>query len=91
MKRSVHIAALHRFKKQMAAEAMFSVLYSELHRMAERQIARHRGGVTLSPTTLLHKTYIDLAEIAAMRNISERTVQRNWDEAASKKGADGTF
>jgi RNA polymerase sigma factor (TIGR02999 family) len=29
--------------------------------MAQRQIARHGRGITLSPTTLLHKAYIDLA------------------------------
>jgi RNA polymerase sigma factor (TIGR02999 family) len=45
-----------------AAKSLFAVLYSELHKMAKRQLARHGGMMTLSATTLLHKTYIDLAE-----------------------------
>ena len=42
-----------------ATEALFSALYSELHRMARRQLAR--GGVSLSVTTLLHEAYLDMA------------------------------
>jgi RNA polymerase sigma factor (TIGR02999 family) len=44
-----------------AVEALFPALYSELHRMAERQLIG-QANLTLSPTTLLHKTYINLAE-----------------------------
>jgi len=44
-----------------AAEGLFSALYSELHRMARRQLARE-GGVSLSVTTLLHEAYLDMAE-----------------------------
>jgi len=40
----------------------FAALYAELHRLARRQLARHGGALTLSATTLLHKTYINLAE-----------------------------
>ena len=43
-----------------AAEPLFSALYSELHRMARRQLARE-GGVSLSVTTLLHEAYLDMA------------------------------
>ena len=45
-----------------AAEALFTALYSELHRLAQRQLARHGGPVSLGATTLLHKAYIDIAE-----------------------------
>ena len=44
-----------------AAEALFSVLYSELHRLARRELARHGSSVSLGVTTLLHEAYIDIA------------------------------
>ncbi len=45
-----------------ASEALFAALYSELHRLAKRELASHGSGVTLSPTTLLHQAYLDIAE-----------------------------
>jgi RNA polymerase sigma factor (TIGR02999 family) len=45
----------------VASEALFTSLYSELHRLAHRQLARHGGPITLGATTLLHQTYIDIA------------------------------
>jgi RNA polymerase sigma factor (TIGR02999 family) len=44
-----------------AADVLFSVLYSELHRLAARELARQGVPVSLSPTTLLHQAYIDMA------------------------------
>ena len=44
-----------------AAEALFAALYTELHRLAERQIARNRGAVTIGVTTLLHEAFLDIA------------------------------
>ena len=44
-----------------AADALFSVLYSELHRLARRQLARHGSGGTLGATTLLHEAYLDIS------------------------------
>jgi RNA polymerase sigma factor (TIGR02999 family) len=44
-----------------ATEALFSALYSELHRMAKRELARRGGAVSLSVTTLLHEAYLDMA------------------------------
>lgn len=44
-----------------AAEALFAALYSQLHRVAKRELARHPAWVSLSPTTLLHEAYIDMA------------------------------
>jgi RNA polymerase sigma factor (TIGR02999 family) len=41
-------------------QQLFTALYDELHRLAQRQL--HRGAlVTMSPTTLLHETYLDLS------------------------------
>jgi RNA polymerase sigma factor (TIGR02999 family) len=44
-----------------AAEALFSALYSELHRLARRELARRGVPVSLSATTLLHEAYLDMA------------------------------
>lgn len=44
-----------------AAESLFCALYSELHRVARRELARNAGASTLSPTTVLHQAYIDMA------------------------------
>jgi RNA polymerase sigma factor (TIGR02999 family) len=41
-------------------EELFSVLYRELHRLAQREL-RRRAFVTMSPTTLLHETYLNLS------------------------------
>jgi RNA polymerase sigma factor (TIGR02999 family) len=47
--------------EKSAAEALFVALYSELHRLARRQLANHRGFVSLGTTTLLHEAYLDFA------------------------------
>ena len=44
-----------------AADAVFSALYNELHRMARRELARG-GAVTLSATELLHDAYVNIAD-----------------------------
>jgi RNA polymerase sigma factor (TIGR02999 family) len=44
-----------------AADAVFSALYDELHRMARRELARG-SGVTLSATELLHDAYVNIAD-----------------------------
>jgi RNA polymerase sigma factor (TIGR02999 family) len=44
-----------------AADALFAALYSELHRLAERQLARNGPGVTLGATTLLHEAYLNIS------------------------------
>jgi RNA polymerase sigma factor (TIGR02999 family) len=45
-----------------APTELFSVLYRELHRIAEREL--HRGGseLTLGTTTLLHEVYLNIAD-----------------------------
>jgi len=45
-----------------AADALFSTLYAELHRMARRELAKRGGGMTLGATTLLHAAYLDIAD-----------------------------
>jgi RNA polymerase sigma factor (TIGR02999 family) len=40
---------------------LFSTLYSELHRMAKRELARRGASASLSVTTLLHEAYLDMA------------------------------
>src|SRR5579864_7692042 len=44
-----------------AADALFSVLYSELRRLARHELARHGAPVSLSATTLMHQAYIEIA------------------------------
>jgi RNA polymerase sigma factor (TIGR02999 family) len=45
-----------------AAETLFAALYQELHRLSQRELARHGGFATLGATTLLHEAYLDIAE-----------------------------
>ena len=42
-------------------DALFTTLYSELHRLARRELARQGGRGTLSVTTLLHEAYLDIS------------------------------
>jgi RNA polymerase sigma factor (TIGR02999 family) len=44
-----------------AGEALFAALYSELHRLAERELARRGGLASLGVTTLLHEAYVDMS------------------------------
>jgi RNA polymerase sigma factor (TIGR02999 family) len=46
---------------QRATDALFSTLYSELHRLAKRELLRLWSAASLGVTTLLHETYLDLA------------------------------
>ncbi len=43
-----------------SAGELFTLLYSELHRLAKRQLAC-QGVVTLSASTLIHEAYLDMA------------------------------
>lgn len=45
-----------------AAEALFRLLYGELHRLAKCELARQGAALSISPTTLLHEAYLDMAE-----------------------------
>ena len=44
-----------------AADALFTALYAELHRLAKRELARWGTPASLSVTTLLHEAYLDIA------------------------------
>lgn len=44
-----------------STDALFNNLYSELHRMAKRELARQWGQASLSVTTLLHEAYLDIS------------------------------
>lgn len=48
-----------------SAEALFTTLYHELHRVARRQLRGGSAGVTLGATTLLHECYLDMSGRAA--------------------------
>ncbi len=44
-----------------ATEALFGTLYAELRRMAKRELGKRAGFVSISATTLLHDTYLDMS------------------------------
>jgi RNA polymerase sigma factor (TIGR02999 family) len=44
-----------------ANSALFAGLYTELHRLAQRELARQGWGVSLGATSLLHEAYLDLS------------------------------
>lgn len=43
-----------------AADELFAALYSELRRLAERQLERGGGSLTLGTTTLVHDAYLSM-------------------------------
>ena len=47
---------------ESAAQILFATLYSELHRLAQCELARRGFGVSLGVTTLLHEAYLQMAE-----------------------------
>jgi RNA polymerase sigma factor (TIGR02999 family) len=55
----VESADLSQTGDNAARERLFSLLYDQLHRLAEREIRQH-SFATLSPTTLLHETYLNI-------------------------------
>lgn len=44
-----------------ARETLFAALYTELHQMARRELARSGAGSILGVTTLLHEAYVAMA------------------------------
>jgi len=44
-----------------ADQALFGRLYSELHRLAQRELARRGAFASIGVTTLLHEAYLDMA------------------------------
>ena len=47
--------------ERASALALFAALYAELHRLAQRELARRGGYVTIGATTLLHEAYLDIS------------------------------
>lgn len=45
-----------------AAAVLFDVLYSELHGLARRELARQGVAISLGATTLLHEAYLDMSQ-----------------------------
>lgn len=56
---------LHRWKggDANALDALMPIVYSELRRMARRQMARERSDHTLQHTALVHEAYLSLVEM----------------------------
>jgi RNA polymerase sigma factor (TIGR02999 family) len=48
-----------------ATDILFNTLYSELHGLAKRELARRGRPASLSVTTLLHEAYLDISARAA--------------------------
>jgi len=44
-----------------SSSALYAALYSELHRVASRELNRQGWGVSLGATSLLHEAYLDLS------------------------------
>jgi hypothetical protein len=44
-----------------AADALFTMLYTELHRLGESSLRRAGSSITLGATTLLHEAYLNMA------------------------------
>lgn len=44
-----------------AADALFTTLYTELHRLARRELGRQQGAGYLGATTLLHESYLRIS------------------------------
>ncbi len=49
-----------------AAAQLFAAMYRELHTLAQRQLARNGGQLTLGATTLLHEVYLNIADRSAV-------------------------
>ncbi len=59
-----------------AADALFSALYAELHRLAKRELGRPGAAVSLSPTTLLHEAYLECQVVKELRFLTDLG---SWD------------
>jgi RNA polymerase sigma factor (TIGR02999 family) len=45
----------------VSAHTLFNALYSELHGLAKRELARRGGPATMGVTTLLHEAYLNIS------------------------------
>lgn len=87
-----------------AKDALFDALYADLHRLAQAQLRRSGGHLTLSATTLLHEAYLDIAKREALafpdrarflgyaaRAMRGLVVTYVRTQVAQKRGGDLTF
>jgi len=87
-----------------AKNALFAALYEELHRLAQAHVRRSAGPLTLSPTTLIHEAYVNIAERDALafpdrnrflgyasRAMRGLIVDYVRQRTAQKRGGDVTF
>jgi RNA polymerase sigma factor (TIGR02999 family) len=49
------------FGDSVSADTLFNALYSELHGLAKRELARRGHSASLSVTTLLHEAYLSMS------------------------------
>jgi RNA polymerase sigma factor (TIGR02999 family) len=56
----------------VATDALFSTLYSELHRLAKRELARQWAPLNLSVTTLLHEAYLGMTASSSDPSFPDR-------------------
>lgn len=50
-----------RGERASTLDRLFATLYGELHRLAEQNLHRGGGNLTIGATTLLHEAYLDIA------------------------------
>ncbi|HEX8027914.1 MAG TPA: ECF-type sigma factor [Vicinamibacterales bacterium] len=86
-----------------ARDQLFTILYRELHRLAQYHLAKAGGPLTLSATTLLHEAYLDISrrELAfpernrfmsyASRAMRGLVIDYCRSRRAQKRGGDLTF
>jgi RNA polymerase sigma factor (TIGR02999 family) len=56
------IASTASVQQSRATDSLFSSLYSELHRLAKRQLARQWSPASIGVTTLLHEAYLNIMD-----------------------------
>ena len=87
-----------------AQNELFAMLYRELHRLAQHDLARSGGPLTLSATTLLHEAYLDISRrehlafpernsfmAYASRAMRGLVIDYCRSKGAQKRGGDLTF
>jgi RNA polymerase sigma factor (TIGR02999 family) len=87
-----------------ARDALFAALYDDLHRLAELQLRRTSGPITLGATTLLHEAYLGIASRDALafpdrsrflgyaaRAMRGLAINYMRDRRAIKRGGELTF
>ena len=63
---ATHASLVESFEREITDDpnSLFTIMYSELRRMAKRELAKRGGGLTIGATTLLHEAYLDISQRA---------------------------